>query len=158
MADTVKRCADEMIGRCTAAIEKIEDAERAEKTAKEERIRKARESVLSIREEKGYEKDEDGKIAHYRYTVTCHSGKTFIFTDRNIFDFGRVINPDYEIAPGRSGGILINDDGRYSWHQYAGGGLRKVRRLEDDELTAYMAVEILGKYAGTRFRMEPGIR
>jgi hypothetical protein len=53
--------------------------------------------------------DEGGetKIAHH--TVTLPNGSQFRFADRNVFDFGRVINPDYEIAPGIRGGLRNGD-------------------------------------------------
>lgn len=49
--------------------------------------------------------DEDGKIPCYHYSVTHRqSGRVFKFTDRNVFDFGRVVNPVFPV----DGGLAIN--------------------------------------------------
>lgn len=82
--------------------------------AVEERRKKQKEK---IKEETGFifelskitkSYDEDGPTNCYHYTLTHEkTGQVFKFTERNVFDVGRVINPDFEIDPGwGKGGIL----------------------------------------------------
>lgn len=62
----------------------------------------------NIRDEGGYTK------AHqHRFLI---EGESLSFSERNVYDFGIMINPDYEIAPGTSGGIEIEKDGVLQWH------------------------------------------
>lgn len=58
--------------------------------------------------------DEDGQVNAYIHSVTLSNGRTLQFSERNIFDFGRVINPNYAIAEGREKGGLVQPlhDGR----------------------------------------------
>lgn len=54
--------------------------------------------------------DEGGKTKCYIHTITIND-ETYVFKERNIFDFGRAINPCYSIAPGiEPGGIMLRDD------------------------------------------------
>lgn len=49
--------------------------------------------------------DEDGPTPAWEYRITHkESGREFVFSDRNIFDFGRVLNP---VSP-VDGGIMLN--------------------------------------------------
>lgn len=66
------------------------------------------------------------------------TGETLRFAVRNIFDFGRVINPLYSIAPGRTSGITNRDDaGRYYWMSFEGDqGWQRVRDLTAIETAA----------------------
>lgn len=57
--------------------------------------------------------DEGGSTKCYIHTIIINN-ETFVFQERNIFDFGRVINPCYSISPGiESGGIMLRDDDGY---------------------------------------------
>lgn len=57
--------------------------------------------------------DEGGSTKCYVHTITLNN-ETYVFKERNIFDFGRVINPCYSISPGiESGGIMLRDDDGY---------------------------------------------
>ena len=76
------------------------------------------------------------------------------FTERNVFDFGVVINPDYEIVPGISGGIAIEKDGLLQWHTFSGNvGWTPVRILTDCERICWTLVAKYGEYAGSGIRM-----
>ena len=64
--------------------------------------------------------DEGGKTKCYIHTITIND-ETYVFKERNIFDFGRAINPCYSIAPGiEPGGIMLRDDDGYYWHHSKG--------------------------------------
>ena len=91
----------------------------------------------------------------YRHKVVTNSGETFEFTERNIFDFGRVINPDYTIAEGVKGGLIHRDDAGDLWWQdfKKNKGWFSVRKLSEGEVVAYNAVNVLGGFAHSGIRM-----
>lgn len=63
--------------------------------------------------------DENGKQVGTTHTVTHSSGRTFRFDERDIFDFGRVINPAYEVCPGHGpGGLIDVKNGVYGWMSF----------------------------------------
>lgn len=64
-----------------------------------------------------YFQDEDGKSPCHHYTVIHkESKKQFTFTDRNVFDAGRCLNPSYEIDPEWGiGGLVSYDDAEQVW-------------------------------------------
>jgi hypothetical protein len=97
--------------------------------------------------------DEDGEERHEYEIKSLRSGKVYMFSDRNIFDFGRVINPKYAIAEGVDGGLAYNDaDGNLSWHTTdTGRGWHFVRKMEKEEEEAYRIAEKYGHtYKGIR--------
>jgi hypothetical protein len=56
-----------------------------------------------------YVEDEDGKTPIFSYTLKHITGAEYGFTDTNRFDFGRCINPIYDISPEHgSGGLLYS--------------------------------------------------
>ena len=73
-----------------------------------EEVEKKKELLNQIKEETGfdfiqlkttYSRDEEGKTSRYHYLLKHESGAEYKFSDCNIFDFGRCINPEYEIDP-----------------------------------------------------------
>ena len=78
------------------------------------------------------------------------SGNTYTYTDRNVFDFGRVINPCYEVVPGEDGGLRNGDN----WMHFVDGqGWETTRPLSDEERESYDAVRSVGYHSGSGIRM-----
>lgn len=80
--------------------------------------------------------DEGGKTKCIEHTVTLSSGRTLQFSERNVFDFGRVINPMYAVAEGLEPGGLCNiRDGMQVWEDFARDKYRlpDSRVVESDE-------------------------
>jgi len=128
----------------------------AEKEKKIVHLQSVRDSVADIKTTVQDITDEGGKTKLYHHTVTCHSGTKFNFSERNVFDFGRVINPEYAVLPGERTGALFNIiDGKYYWMLFDSGkgGWNKAREIVGDELIAYTAVDELGLYADQGTRM-----
>lgn len=100
----------------------VEDAEEARKKIL---IQKQIETAEKVKAETGYEleylkpsisEDEDGKTTCYHYKIThIESGRVFKFSDRNVFDAGRCINPEYEIHPDWGMGGLIGYETKQVW-------------------------------------------
>lgn len=60
--------------------------------------------------------DEGGKTKCAHHVVEVNGTCTFTFSERSVFDFGIAINPEYEIAPGMSGGLSnVDDDKKRYW-------------------------------------------
>lgn len=94
--------------------------------------------------------DEGGKTTVAYHSVTLKSGNTLTFTDRNIFDFGRVINPSFAIAEGVSGGLRNGN----IWMDFASGkGWVPVRELTQEEKEAYDYVYEFGHHTRKGIRM-----
>jgi len=63
--------------------------------------------------------DESGTRTGYRHVLTHASGRCFTFIERNIFDFGPVINPEYAVREGGSpGGLAMNHEGKLAWQDF----------------------------------------
>ena len=150
-----------------AYIKENENRERAiqEKDAEEERLQK--EKVVQYEKEKAelisqvddwevsgrdiYDEGGKTKVYHHRFLI---GGETLSFTERNVFDFGIVINPDYEISPDKSGGIVIRKDGTFQWHTLSSDkGWIPIRPLTEHEKICWTIVAKYGKFAGTGIRM-----
>lgn len=124
---------------------------------KKERYKKERAALLSYVDDWTISEqniqDEGGKTKVYRHCFLI-KGEKLSFTERNVFDFGVVINPDYEIVPGISGGIAIEKDGLLQWHTFSGNvGWTPVRTLTDCERICWTLVAKYGEYAGSGIRM-----
>lgn len=99
-----------------------------------------------------FETDEGGRTKSYRHFITIN-GKMYIFCERNIFDFGRVINPDYEISDGIKGGLASYKDGKWIWEAFVEKyGWEKVRDMTEDEEHAFLIVQKYG-YQSSQVRM-----
>lgn len=96
--------------------------------------------------------DEGGSTKYYIHTITINN-ETYVFQERNIFDFGRVINPCYSISPGiESGGIMLRDDDGYYWYHSKGDKAIRIT-VTDTELHAYQIVAKYGKFVKAGIRM-----
>lgn len=123
-----------------------------EKEAKIEAIKK---SIASINTSERAITDEGGRTKMYTHTITFHDGEKLTFTERNVFDFGIVINPSYSVVPGAMpGGLCVNCDGCYQWHKFNNNeGWAPVRKLTKNETTALNYLEVFGKFARHSIRM-----
>lgn len=117
------------------------------KRIKLEKEKQKKEDFLGVKEflEKEYS-DTTAKEFGYIYKITFETGKSYTFVDRNIHDFGRVINPNYEIEKGISGGLIEKkENGEAFWKDFQSGkGWIRIRKLYEDELKAYTLVEKYG--------------
>lgn len=94
-----------------------------------------------------YEQGEKGNSKYFKHTMEIH-GKTYIFNERNVFDVGKVINPDYPIKEGmKNGGILLAKDGTDYWLFFneKTGEWFTVREATSEESLAY---KLIVKYGG----------
>lgn len=97
--------------------------------------------------------DEGGKTKLYKHHFPI-AGEKLTFIERNVFDFGVVINPDYEINPGISGGLALKKDGILQWHIFTRDkGWIPVRPLTDQEQICWKIIKKYGKFAGAGIRM-----
>lgn len=103
----------------------------ARKQAEEEK-RAAEEAAIRAR----FDRWDMVPIEKYVVKHTLHiHGETLSFLERDIFDFGRVVNPNYAIAPGVVGGLSdLNDNNVLVWMAFAkGSGWQEVRPLTENE-------------------------
>lgn len=138
---------DEFIDRATKALDDAVSAEDAKKRAYEEEKTRLLDGVTWDVNGKQIA-DEGGKTMMYEHIVTVN-GKTFMFTERNLFDFGRVINP-------KRGGLISCDSetGKYYRKKFDdANGWNRVEDIDEDEARAYKIVLKYGKYARTSIRM-----
>jgi hypothetical protein len=138
---------DEFIDRATKALDDAVSAEDAKKRAYEEEKTRLLDSVTWDVNGKQIT-DEGGKTMMYEHIVTV-DGKKFVFTERSLFDVGRVINP-------KRGGLISRDSetGKYYREKFNdANGWNRVEDLDEDEARAYEIVLKYGKYAGTGIRM-----
>lgn len=94
-----------------------------------------------------YEQGEKGNSKYFKHTMEIH-GKTYTFNERNVFDVGKVINPDYPIKEGmKNGGILLAKDGTDYWLFFneKTGEWFTVREATSEESLAY---KLIVKYGG----------
>ena len=117
---------------------------RMEKQRQEEEMRKEILShVVSVETKEHKIQDEGGWTKEYEHTVLMPSGRKYVFTDRNVFDFGRVIS--------YKGMFLSRHDGKVFWNKLSDrGGWEEEEVAEDDEaVIAYRAAALFGFYGGT---------
>ena len=137
---------------------KKEEARR-KREEEEELARKEKEALISrvdswTIEEKSIQ-DEGGwtKIYYHSFVV---GGEELRFTERNIFDFGIAINPDYPVAAGLELGGLAwrNEAGILVWNDFVPSqGWVEVRPLTENEQICYAIVSKYGKFARSGIRM-----
>jgi hypothetical protein len=138
------------------AEQKKREKEKAEREAKIAKREAERNRVLSqVREVNTVAKeivDEGGKTTQYIHAITTHDGNVYKFSDRNVFDVGRIINPMYDVD-GHSGCICLNENGVHYWQHFVNGkGWATIRPLNDDELVALEVLQWVG-FANARIRM-----
>lgn len=151
-----------------AYADKIEAArQRAEARRRDEEERAA-----AMRQVERWERRPvDGNRRAWRHTVRV-AGRDIRLVERNVPDFGRVVNPDYAVAPGREpGGLAMPldagqtgplahyDAGRAAssklgWADYSDGAWRIVRPLDAEEEVAFAVVSRWGATAGEGIIME----
>lgn len=135
-----------------AGISRAEEAAslRAENEAERQREADDRQKVWDLRgvqwetvEKKIH--DEGGETVEYIHKITLGSGKTYRFTERNVFDFGRVINsPDHD---GMVSSVTV-------WRDFSPDkGWYILRELDSGEKEAYRLVQKYGRFSGSPVRM-----
>lgn len=132
------------------------EKEREKKTLEEEKYNREKEKFLEGINWETQEckiEDEGGITIKYIHTLLLN-GKTYVFSERNVFDFGRVINPEYEITKGSKGGLATCENNKWIWRDFVPGkGYVKTRDMDRDEEHAYLAVQKYGKFAKSNIRM-----
>lgn len=123
-----------------------------EKEAAREVIKK---SISAIKTTEREITDEGGSTKMYKHIITFHDGEELVFTERNVFDLGVVINPLYSIYPGAEpGGVCLTSDGILQWHEFEKGeGWVPVRPLTKNERTAMKYLNNFGGFARSSIRM-----
>ena len=110
-----------------------------------------RQSIASIDTSERTITDEGGRTKEYTHTITFHDGERLTFVERNIFDFGTVVNPSYSVVPGAEpGGLCINNE----WHEFISKkGWMPVRELTENEKTALNYLKVFGGFSRSGVRM-----
>ena len=82
-------------------------------------------------------------------------GIVLTFTERNIFDFGVTINPNYAVQEGMvKDSLALMKDGVLQWHTFEPEkGWFPVRPLSDEELICYDLIAKYGKYSRSGIRL-----
>ncbi len=99
--------------------------------------------------------DEGGWTKCYTHTFIIDE-QTLQFSERNVFDFGRVINPSYSVIEGAEEGGIVSkkNDGTLVWEIYSEKeGWCEVRPLNKQELICMEIIRKYGKYANSRIRL-----
>lgn len=120
---------------------------RLERERERERIRTEIMSHVVRVDTQEYEiQDEGGTTEAYIHRVLMPSGKTYTFRDRNVFDFGRVVN--YQ------GGMFIKHDEKvfYSTLSPKGGWVEEEIASDDERYLAYQAA-CLHRFYQCKIRM-----
>ena len=70
------------------------------------------------------------------------TGESYVFTTRNVFDFGHVVNPAYPVIEGADeGGLAVNENGTWWWHDFVDKvGWQPVRPLGTIEQDCYLVI------------------
>jgi len=149
---------DDILAKVYEEIAKKEAKEGKKKaaiTAENEKREKALEPVANIETTEEITEDEDGKVPMYSHKVTLKSGTVIRLSERNVFDYGVVINPEYSVVEGmKDGGLINTHDGVLWFDDYIENkGWERVRELTQDEIDAYTAIKVTGKYAKSGIRM-----
>ena len=96
--------------------------------------------------------DEGGRTKEYTHIFRI-GNETLAFTERNVFDFGVVINPDYVITDNKKGGLAMkDDDGITQWYEF-NDGWYPVRPLTENEEICYDIVAKYGKFSHSGLRI-----
>lgn len=98
--------------------------------------------------------DEGGRTQVHTHIFQI-GGEKLVYTERNVFDFGIVINPAYQVAEDvEVGGIALEIDGVLQWHTFGKDlGWVPVRPLTEHEKICHEIIAKYGKYAGWNIRM-----
>ena len=108
--------------------------------------------VASVHTEERVISDESGKTTVYIHTITAKSGTVYRYQDRNVFDFGRTINPLYSVDEEHDGGLALTENGILMWYVLGDNGWLASRPLNEEELAAFEVMNYIG-HAGHGIRM-----
>lgn len=146
-----QKIVDAELDTLIARVTKIRDAriteKEAAKRAYEEEKARLLNGVAWTVSEKAIS-DEGGKTTEYEHHVIVN-GRDYMFIERSVFDFGRVINPN---------GHGLVDYNRENDEYYIrifvdNEGWVRDRKMSDDEARAYLIVFKYGRYARAGIRM-----
>lgn len=130
---------DSIIEQAQGFVESYQTSEREMKKAAEERRNEIMSPIRSWTTEEKNISDEGGKTTEYIHHITVGDTE-MVFTERNVFDFGRVVNYRQNLVYAENGVYLINTP----------NGKEK---LNDVETKAVAALFEYGKYARAGVRM-----
>lgn len=148
-AITAEQC-DALITENAARVAAKEEAERK---AEEEYQREKAELLSQVDSWEIAEKtisDEGGKTKMYTHTFRI-GGEILTYTERNVFDFGVVVNPAYSIVDGITGGIALRRNDALCW--VGGDNWDSIRELTPAETVCITIINKYGKFAGHWVRM-----
>lgn len=155
-ADLLKKYLAEAKTIFEIRIAQKEAEEKAELERIEARKNELMENVTTVNTVENDIRDEGGKTKEYITTVVFYSGESYKFSERNIFDFGCVINPCYHISSDskNSGGLPVKDGGKWYWQRFdMPDGWHIVREIIGQELQAFCLVDEFGRYSHSGIRM-----
>lgn len=137
-----------------AQREEKDEAEKDQKRREQEAkvaAKKEKEVAVRAQFDKWTVKKVEKYAAHHTFVI---NGETLSFSERDIFDFGVVVNPRYSIAEGVSGGLPNSIDGTLVWQDFRSGeGWENVRPLTENECACVRAIWEFGEFANTPIRM-----
>lgn len=98
--------------------------------------------------------DEGGWTKQYFHKFRIN-GEIIILSERNVFDFGVCINPEYSIENGREkGGLSTFENETLYWQDWEDSkGWITVRPLTENELICHELVAFYGKFSKAGIRM-----
>ncbi|SKB48045.1 hypothetical protein SAMN06296386_101174 [Lachnospiraceae bacterium] len=97
--------------------------------------------------------DEGGHTTIYHHKITIH-GQTLNFLEQNVYNFGRVVNPEYALSETiHGGGLQMDYRGKAFWYTLDDHNKWKpVRALTEDEKLATTLIENYGKGVHDKIR------
>lgn len=139
LQEVIRAEAERVIAEAERVAEEIETAEREEAERKEAE-RKALLDGVTWTSDSRTVTDEGGRTKEYKHTLTVN-GETFVIRERNIFDFGTVLN--------WNNCLLLREDGKFIAKTFvAGKGWIDTDRQLDEN--GQRAAEIVSKYGNLR--------
>lgn len=125
----------------------IEDYD-TEKASREEKAKQDKNALLDGVEWDVSQRtvsDEGGKTTEYTHKITIN-GRTYTIIERNVFDFGRVMNS-------KSGGMYSMSNGKWVIERFSDGSGWVPSSISDDEARAVEIVSRYGEYSNSPIRM-----
>lgn len=116
---------------------------------------KIRSAIKSIETTFKTIKDEGGQTKQFIHRITLLDGETLIFSERNVFDVGIVINSMYNIIPNlEQKGLCINENNKFVWKYFDDTkGWRSVRELTENERAAILYIIEFGGFCRNKIRI-----
>lgn len=151
VAECIQAGKDDLALAEDARLAKIEEEEEAKikemQDAEEKRKNELLENVATHEIKERIIKDEGGKTSEYVHAIKFANGESYVFRERNIFDFGRVINP-------KEDGLITFNDGECHVEDFIDGkGWVWQRTIAGQELQAFNLVWEFGRFAKSAIRM-----